>query len=167
MPNVISNASTLIHLTAIGRLALLKEFFSKITVPPAVWQEVVIKGSGQTGAAEVETASADSWIEVVPAENVALLSLLRRDLDEGEAEAIALALETAADLILLDESDARQAAEVLGLSKTGVIGLLIRAKLEGKIAKLRPELDRLREEGGFWISDDLYRRALEAVGENP
>jgi len=44
--------------------------------------------------------------------------------------------------------------------------MLIRAKLEGHLPTLRGELDRLRDEGGFWISDDLYRDALRAVGED-
>ena len=56
MPLVISDSSTLIHLTAIGRLALLREFYEKITVPPAVWREVVEEGRGRAGAVEIEAA---------------------------------------------------------------------------------------------------------------
>jgi len=52
-----------------------------------------------------------------------------------------------------------------GLSRTGVIGILIRAKREGEIESLRAELDGLRDLGGFWIEDRLYHRALVAVGE--
>jgi predicted nucleic acid-binding protein len=91
--------------------------------------------------------------------------LLKRDLDEGESEVIALAIERQANLILLDETDARQVAERYGLPKTGVIGVLIRAKREGRIASLEAELDRLRRYGGFWIAEGLYQRALQAVGE--
>lgn len=54
---------------------------------------------------------------------------------------------------------------ILDLPKTGVIGLLIRAKLEGILPSLREELDRLRLDAGFWISDDVYKGALEAVDE--
>lgn len=78
---------------------------------------------------------------------------------------IALAIERQANLILLDETDARQVAERYGLPKTGVIGVLIRAKREGRIASLQAELDRLRSHGGFWIAAGLYQRALQAVGE--
>ncbi len=56
-------------------------------------------------------------------------------------------------------------ADVYGLRKTGVIGILIRAKLEGKVASLREELDRLRCEAGFWIGDELYWQALKVVAE--
>ena len=84
---------------------------------------------------------------------------------KGEAEAIALAIERHTEVIFLDESEARRAAEIYGLRKTGVIGLLIRAKLERKVVSLREELDRLRKEAGFWISDELYPRVLHEVGE--
>ena len=67
--------------------------------------------------------------------------------------------------MLLDESDARRIAELFDLRKTGIVGLLIRAKREGRISSLREELDRLRGEGGFWIGDELYLQALKAVGE--
>jgi predicted nucleic acid-binding protein len=162
---VVSDSSTLIHLAAIGRLVLLKEFYECITVPPAVWREVVDQGKGRAGGVEVEEACQAGWIEVLAPANVGLLRLLQRDLDDGESEVIALAVEQRADLVLLDESDARRTADVYDLPKTGIIGLLIRAKQEGHIDSLKAELDRLLHQGGFWIEERLYNRALHAVGE--
>jgi predicted nucleic acid-binding protein len=49
MPLVISDSSTLIHLATIDQLDLLKEFFGKITIPTAVWREVVEQGQGRSG----------------------------------------------------------------------------------------------------------------------
>jgi len=95
-----------------------------------------------------------------------LIQLLKRDLDDGEAEAIALAIEQHADLILLDESEARRIAELYHLLKTGAVGILIKAKQLGLIKTLRNELDQLRKGGGFWISEELYHRALRAAGED-
>jgi predicted nucleic acid-binding protein len=46
-----------------------------------------------------------------------------------------------------------------------VIGVLIRAKHEGRILSLQEELDRLRNDAGFWIGDDIYSKALRASGE--
>ena len=164
---VVCDSSTLIHLSAIGRLELLKDFFGRLTVPTAVWREVVEQGSGRPGVAEVEAACREGWIEVKSPTNMPLFRSLQQDLDGGEAEAITLAVEHRASLILLDESEARRVAEIFDLKKTGAIGVLIRARLEGKIDRLRTELDRLRTEGGFWIEDGLYRQALRAVGEGP
>jgi uncharacterized protein len=93
--------------------------------------------------------------------------LLRTNLllHKGESEAIALALELNPEVIFLDESEARRIAGIYGLKRTGVIGILIRARMEGKVSSLREELDRLREDAGFWIGDELYMRALQQVGE--
>jgi len=165
MPLVLSDSSSLIHLAAIGRLSLLREIFQKIAIPSAVWREVVELGNRRAGAAEVEAARATGWIEVIPSTNTPLVQLLKRDLDEGEAEVLALAIERKADLVLLDETEARKVAELYGLPKTGVIGLLIRARRDGKIRSLREELDKLRNQAGFWIADKLYQQALRAVGE--
>jgi predicted nucleic acid-binding protein len=66
----------------------------------------------------------------------------------------------------LDESEARRTARVYGLNITGVIGILIRAKGAGRIPSLREELDRLRNEAGFWIGDDVYKKALQVSGED-
>lgn len=165
MPTTISDSSTLIHLTAIGRLGLLKDYYESITVPTAVWREVVDDGEGRSGALEIEQAREDGWVEVVEPEDKAVLRLLKQVLHDGEAEVIALALEEQVDLIFLDESDARKVAQLYKLPKTGVIGLLIRARLDGKVSSLRQELDRLRHEGGFWIGEKLYQQALMAVGE--
>jgi predicted nucleic acid-binding protein len=90
---------------------------------------------------------------------------LERELHKGEAETIALAIERHPEVVFLDELEARRVATVYGLRKTGVIGILIRAKLEGRITSLREELDKLRNEVGFWIGDALYRRVLQAVAE--
>lgn len=162
---VISDSSTLIHLAAIDRLALLKEFYEKITIPPAVWREVVEEGKGRAGAVEVEKAHQAGWVEFMSPEDRPLLHLLRRDLGEGEAEVIALALGQQADLVLLDESEARRIAELYGLLKTGIIGVLTRAKRESRIRSLQAELDKLRHQAGFWLDEGLYHQALRVVGE--
>ena len=94
-----------------------------------------------------------------------LLSLLKNELDHGEAEAIALAKEIKAKLILLDERDARRIAKSLGLTVLGTVGILIQAKHTGKIASLQATLDLLMSKAQFRISDSLYNLALRTVGE--
>lgn len=165
MPEAISDSSTLIHLAGIGRLELLKEFYGKILITPAVWVEVVEEGQNRPGTREVKEANSSGWIKVIALTNESVVRLLERELHKGEAEAIALAIERHPEVIFLDELEARRVANVYGLHRTGVIGILIRAKLEGKVASLREDLDRLRNEAGFWIGDEVYRRALQVVAE--
>lgn len=165
MPEAISDSSTLIHLAGIGRLELLKEFYGKILITPAVWKEVVVEGQSRAGASEVNEANNAGWIEVIAPTNESVVRLLGRELHKGEAETIALAIERHPEVAFLDELEARRVANVYGLRKTGVIGILIRAKLDGRIVSLREELDKLRTEAGFWIGEPLYRRALQSVAE--
>lgn len=159
---VISNASPIMNLAIIGRLDLLREFFSIVYVTQGVWKETVIDGENKSGVSEIKNAK---WIKVVTIEETPLLQLLLKDLDIGESETIAYAIENKNALVLLDEEDAREIADLYGIEKTGVIGILMRAKLEGKISLLRPVMDELRNNAGFWIKDSLYEGALKTVGE--
>lgn len=159
---VISNASPIMNLAVICQLDLLMQFFSEIYIPQAVWREVVIEGEGKKGTENVKRAN---WIKVIEVENSPFLQLLKKDIDEGEAETIAYAIQIKAALVLLDEEEAREIADFYGLKKTGVIGILIRAKLMGKLPSLKEALDKLREKAGFWIKESLYQDVLEEVGE--
>jgi predicted nucleic acid-binding protein len=162
---VVSDTSVLIHLARIDRFDLLRHLFSEITVPETVWHETVSEGKGQPGAPELQSARASGWIEVASVSTeTGTWRLLHQALDKGEADVLALANQRGADLVLLDESAARNRAEALGLRKTGTIGLLLRAKREDLIDRVQPALDALRATS-FWIDESLYRHALEAVGE--
>jgi hypothetical protein len=131
-----------------------------------VWDEIVLNGDTLPGASEVREACDAGWISRAKPDNTAVVDLLGLGLHRGEAEAIALAIERRSSIILLDDADARMAATTLGLRKTGVIGILIKAKADGKIESLRLELDKLMDRMGFYIDDRLYDRALSVVGEH-
>jgi predicted nucleic acid-binding protein len=159
----VANSSVLIALSTIGQLELLSRRFPEgVLVPQAVWREVVETGKGQPGSEEVASAS---WVVVREARDKALVSLLRRELDEGEAEAIALAREEQVSAVLLDEKDARRVARRLKLQVLGTVGLLIWARRVGAIASLREQLDTLWTIGRFHLSQSVYAEALRTVGE--
>ena len=165
MPLVVSDSYTLIHLAGIGRLQLLKDLYGAVVVAGAVWTEVVEQGGDRLGASAVNAARDEGWLSIEQPENKQLLHLLKDQLDAGEAETIVLAIDHQADLVLMDETEGRRVAALYGLPKTGVVGLLIRARAENRITSLRQELDALRHKSGFWISDALYQQALALVGE--
>lgn len=160
---VVSNTSPLTNLAAIGQFDLLKQLYQQIHIPVAVWGELNAFGQSWPGSAEVESAT---WIEQHQVQSYDLVAILRRDLDQGEAETIALALEIGADLVLLDERDARRAAKRLGLQLTGVVGLLVQAKRKSLLSEIRPQLDALRHQAGFYISDSVYETALDLAQES-
>jgi len=90
---------------------------------------------------------------------------LLTDLDSGEAEAIALAVELKADYLLMDETKGRQIAERYGIKATGIIGVLIKAKENGLIAEVKPYLQKLINEAGFWLNPKLIEKILDIVKE--
>lgn len=90
---------------------------------------------------------------------------LRASLDVGEAEAIALAEEVKADIVLIDEMAGREAARIRGFKVLGTLGLLVRAKQSGLHPSVNPLIDRLRGELNFFISDELRRAILRQAGE--
>lgn len=95
------------------------------------------------------------------------MTQLEATLDPGEAEAIALAAERAPSLLLIDESDGRRVARTIGVSLTGTLGVLLRAKAHGHVAALKPLLNELIERQHFRLHRDLYRQILSEAGEKP
>ncbi|MCP4701211.1 MAG: DUF3368 domain-containing protein [Gammaproteobacteria bacterium] len=161
MPGTVSNSTPLIHLAKIGKLELLRDFFGTVLIPQAVFDECVTEGRGYEDAMLLAKAR---WLTVKPTSNANLVKLLNADLDRGEAEAIVLALEQQADLLLLDDGDARDKAGLYGIRHTGTIGILLRAKKSGKLNSLRNPLDTLQATG-FWLNPSLRRQLLQEAGE--
>ena len=119
---VVSNTSPLTNLAAIGQFDLLQKLFGEIHIAEGVWAE--LNAYGQMWPGSQETASA-SWIIRHEVKNRQLVIALRRDLDRGEAESIALAVEFNTNVILLDEKDGRSAAKRMGLRPMGMMGILM------------------------------------------
>jgi len=92
------------------------------------------------------------------------LAIIKR-LDRGESGAICLSIELKASLILLDESEARRIADIYNLKKTGVLGILLKAKKEKIISSLREEIRKLKENAGFFISKELEESLLKEADE--
>ena len=153
---VVADTPPLLNLALIDRLDLVRDQFATVEVPEQVWSELM---AGDDGTDSLQSARGDGTIQIVTLDKTPLFAEFERNLDTGEAATLAYAVETDADLVLLDEREARQTARRHNLSITGVIGILLRASKEDNI-DLRRELDQLREMG-FWISDDLYERVLK------
>lgn len=157
---IVSNASPLIALARIKRFALLQSIFGHLCIPQAVYDEIVVKGAGKAGADETRAALGD-WIEVLPVKDTAMVRSLLTKLGRGGSEAIALALETEAGLVLLDDQMARTVARFMGLNVSGAVGVLIQAYEKGFVIDLKQALDALRAMG-FWFGDEVHSEALKA-----
>ena len=126
---VVSDTSPLNYLILIGEEELLPKLFGHVIIPNAVFDELQAAGA----SAKVREWANDlpEWIEI---KQTALSADKSLDiLDAGEIEAILLAQELSADLLLIDDKLARQAAINLGLAITGTLGILDKASNSGLI----------------------------------
>ncbi len=156
---IVSNSSPLIHLAKVGQLGLLEKLYGRVLISPAVFVEIT--EPGKPGVADLQNLIATEVLQIEPVQNQDLVTLLAKDLDRGESEAIALAIERKADLILLDETDARQVAELYGLKKTGFLGILLRAHQRGWLPEVKAILDEAIQKG-FHIYPKLYAQLMTA-----
>ncbi len=159
---VVANSGPLISLARVGQLNLLETLYNQLYIPLAVREEVVHKGYGLPGASMVDAAS---WIQIRAIHDTVAVQLLRKELDAGESEAIILAVELQADLLLIDEARGRRVAEMRGLCKTGTLGTLIAAKKRYIISEVTPLLDDLRN-AGVHMNRELYQKVRTLTGEN-
>jgi predicted nucleic acid-binding protein len=161
---VVSNTSPISNLAIIGRLDVLARQFGTIRIPGAVHRELA-RLEHDAGSRAIEKALSQGWIQVVTAASSDLARNLASLLDAGEAEAIALASESAADLLIMDESAGRAAARSLEIAMTGTLGVLLKEKRAGRVVSMSDEMDRLVADAGFFISGRIRQAFLEAAAE--
>ena len=157
----VSNTTPILSLYKIGQLHLLRDLFSQIFVPTAVYNEIAVLGKVKHGHESLDTAS---YIHVKAIQNILAANLLRSQLDYGEAEAIVLARELGADILILDEKKARKVAQANSQPVIGTIGILQVAKNKGLISDMKTQLDGLIA-NGIWIDRRLYQATLQGNGE--
>ena len=156
---VISNNSPLVGLFGINLLSLLQDLYTEVWIPRKVEKEFLKKDP----IVRREALENAPWIKTVDLTDPQTAAVYV-ELDEGEAEALALAAEHDARLILLDEKVGRQTAEKVGLTVKGIVGILLEAKEEGLIDVIKPLLIRLRD-NGIHLSESLINNALRDADE--
>lgn len=159
---LVADSGPLIALARLDLLALPARLFSEVLVTATVWQEVMheprpaeqprLQAALQAGWLRVE-AGPFAW----PAQHPVPM------LDEGELTAIALAQARHAT-VLLDERRGRAVATALGLPVLGTLGLLVRARDAGLVARVRPLATALVT-GGYFLAPALVERVLAEIGE--
>lgn len=122
---VVSDTSPVLNLARIGRLELLPFLYKQVLIPSAVFDELT--ASKRDLPPLIDLAS-EPWLIVATPNDQKHVLKLREELDHGEAEAIVLAIERRADLLLMDERRGRRTAAAAGLTVTGLLGVVAKAK---------------------------------------
>lgn len=130
--------------------------FDDVLIPQSVQKELFKK--------EKEFFSSLDILKVVEPKNYDLVKTLKLLVDEGEAEAIALAMELSLPLFI-DDRKGRRIAEKIGLKFIGSLGLLKIAKERGIISKVKPFIKRPIDEG-YYLDEKLIKQFLESMCED-
>lgn len=159
MPDVVSDTTPILSLLKVGQLNLLNQLYGKLIILQAVFDEVEA-GRHKDFYTDLYKLN---WVDVRTIANREQLEKLS-NLGAGEAEAITLANEIKADLVLIDERIGRFYARKLGLKLSGTLGVLLKAKQAGHVQHVKPIVNSLLNQRIF-ISDRLKQRTLELANE--
>ena len=158
MRKVIVNSTPLIVLCGIGKLNILKEMYEEIIIPSSVFREVTAKDD----SACVQIKSAGAWVHVEQIKDHGEKKMYKAKLHDGEVEVMILAQERNADLVILDDNAAKKTAKYLGLTVTGTLGVLVKAKRQGIIEEVRSLLSEMRQ-NDFYVSKTVESMVLEPI----
>jgi predicted nucleic acid-binding protein len=163
----VTNAGPLIALGKLGLVGLLNRLYDPVLVPTAVYQEVVTRGLelGQPDAYAVQMAVARGELRAIDVESAeTAMTGSESSLHVGERAAIQLAMQEAADWVLLDDQLAREQAQELGLRVKGTLGVIVEALRRRRLAVEEVNLifQEILDRDDIWISDALVRRVWDA-----
>jgi predicted nucleic acid-binding protein len=151
---IVCDSSTIVALERINHLWLLEALAEEILIPHTVNKEINTK----------KDIDLPACFKVTEAKDKHFIKQNRENLHIGEVEAIALAKEVKADIVILDDKKARRLAEKEGLKVSGLLALIIMAKEKGIIKRVKPIVDDLKSQS-FFVGKDLYDEILKLSGE--
>lgn len=161
MRKVIVNTTPLIALCHVEQLDILKKMYGEISIPKAVYKELSEK---KESICKKQIDVSFDWIHVENIKNQMAKSMFKTQLHDGEVEVMILAKEKNADIVIIDDANAKKHAKYLKLPVTGTLGVLIKAKRQGYISELKPIIQKMVDKN-IYISEKLMKFCLEQVNE--
>ncbi len=159
---VVSNTGPIVALAKADHLSLLHLLYGEVLIPPAVHRELLAKVGPE--AQRIDDGLA-GFLRMTPISGLPEeVDRLTAGLGAGEQQAICLARE-GGSLLVIDDRAGRKAAGQLGISVTGVVGVLLKAKQDGEIPMVGPVLEIIRSQG-YWLSDAVVATAIRLAGES-
>ena len=158
---VINTAPLIALVAALGDLTVLQSLYTQVLVPFEVCQEILTGGSRGFALAEFEAAT---WLQKQQTP-LNISPLLLNSLDRGEAAVIQLAMNENIQTVCIDEVAGRRIARLSGLSLTGSMGILLRAKQEGYPLSMQQAISQMLNRG-IRLTPTVINFALEQAGES-
>src|SRR5919198_4607148 len=143
--SMVADSGPILSFARANHFDLLRQIVDELIIPDAVYDDMVIRGAGKPGAEEVVQSL---WIHRRSVQDRTLVDQLPAKLHLGEREAIVLARELGM-VLLIDEREARRAAEQHQIGHVGSLRVLEEAKQRGRIPAVKPVLDELMTAGMF------------------
>ncbi len=162
MHRVVANTTPFIALCHVNQLEILKKLYGQVIIPTAVYKEISAKSDS---ICKKMVDEALDWIQVETIQDQLAKAMYKTQLHDGEVEVMILSKEMGADVVIIDDANAKKYAKYLGLPVTGTLGVLIKAKQKGLIKELKPILFQLKEKG-IYISQNLVELCLKQAGES-
>lgn len=161
---IAADTSPLIAFSGIGRLDILAAAFHHVTIPPEVAAEIASNGKPWPEAAAVRQAlKVGEWLSVWQGDFEKIAPAPAR-LSVADMAAISLAKHLGTTL-LMDEKQGRAFAASMGVAVVGSLGVLLRARLRGQLAALKPLITGM-ENNGIHFARPLIKKILEHAGED-
>ena len=159
---VVTDTSVVLNLCGVEQERLLPSLFGSVFAPSSVMHEFE-----KLAAVDPRFAGLTfpTFVEIKIVTQFAPSLVLNQRLQQGEREALALAVELSADAVLMDERAGRLVADDLGLKSIGVLGILVQAKTSGLLPTIKPLLERLQSRLRFWIAPALVQQILRKASE--
>jgi predicted nucleic acid-binding protein len=161
---LVSNTTPLSTLARVDCLEWIPPRWGHVLIPPAVWKELQCLRD-PAALNRLHQAMKNGWVRVVPVSAPERVSDFLDRLDEGESEVLVLADELGVPLVWMDEAAGRACAIEEGLRVTGTAGMVKWAWQQGLVPSVRPMLERLRTEGGLYLSDAFIDQVAGECGE--
>jgi predicted nucleic acid-binding protein len=160
VPEAICDTSPIQYLHQVGLLHLLPQFYTRVVAPPAVLDEL---DQGRAIGVDLPDVRALPWMEIQAPKGLEKVPTVT-DLGAGEKEVLALGMQVPGSVVILDERLGRSYASALKLSFTGTLGILLRAKVEGRIPRIEPVIEHLNRLG-FRLTAETHAAVLKKAGE--